>query len=430
MDNNVPLTEHGLFWLSNNEQKKLWGTLYVDERNEARLETFGSLIDPNEEGLHTILGHVSSGQVWVTLVDCFPTNTQYSLGGGQTDWSRQTCLVNGVVKGIGFEKGEEIAFEQAVLSISSLPKWANPSIVKLGYSKGERGSARVSVSIEDRADESTRVNFGGEEVDISLRFLPRQESKQRGVITRFFVEDHCFLIIERSDGSKMSLKSILSVGKAIQDLLSVCCNETPIVTGLSVHHEIAAQRPAKVHVRTWGNDREGKEDRPFAALSLEDLGGMVGVARWLEVVEEYGVTVALLTSNWYNESSYNQDKLSRMYVAVEGMLSRKKNRKRAKIKNIAELANFVSEAIPGFSDITGRIPEEWATEVREVRNRTISHSDPSMTVVTDGRKMHVMANILYSAGASFLLREIGMGARQMEKYIQECQRVLLMNERQ
>ena len=96
---------------------------------------------------------------------------------------------------------------------------------------------------------------------------------------------------------------------------------------------------------------------------------------------------------------------------------------------IAELADFVSEAIPGFPSITGRTAREWAEEVKEIRNQAISHADPSRTEATDGRKMHVMTNVLYVAGASFLLREMGVAEGQIEKYIQGCQGVLLLNER-
>ena len=213
MDNNDPFTEHGLFWLSENEETKLWGTLYVNEVDGSTLETFGSLIDPREGCLHTIVGQVRSGQEWVTLIDCSPTITRNWgwSGDGQLDWSRQTCLVNEVVEGISFEKGEAIAFEQATLSISSLPKWANPNIVKLHYAKATARGIRLNISIEDRADETTRVSFLGEQVKISVRFRPKEESRRRGVITKYLVEDDCNLTMERPDGSKMPLKSILSV---------------------------------------------------------------------------------------------------------------------------------------------------------------------------------------------------------------------------
>ena len=61
MDNNDAVFEHGQFWLRSNEQRKLWGTLYVNELHESKLETFGSLIDPSEESSCTIVGQVRSG---------------------------------------------------------------------------------------------------------------------------------------------------------------------------------------------------------------------------------------------------------------------------------------------------------------------------------------------------------------------------------
>ena len=431
MDAIEPITEHGLFWLRDNEQRKLWGTLHVNEANESKLETFGSLIGPEEEGLHTILGQIRSGQELVTLIDCFPTNTlnPWSSRDGQTDWSRQICHVNGVVEGIGFEKGEAIAFEQATLSISTLSKWADPNIVKIDSRKANSTPIRVTISVEDRADESARVSFGKEEVKISLRFLPKQESGRRGVITRYLVEDHCYLIIERVDRSKMLLERILSVTGAMLDLLSICCNETSTVTSFSVRNEKNDPRPGKVYVGMRGYDAKSKEGRLYLALSLKDIGGMAGVERWFEERDRYGEAVAFLTSNWYNRKAYNEDKLSRMYTAVEGLLSRNKKRDRAKM-NSAELAEFVEEAIPSFSSLTNSLPEEWAKQVKEIRDQKISHSDPSSSVVTDGRTMHVMTNVLYVAGASFLLREMGIGENQVEEYVTRCSRSLLLSKQQ
>ncbi len=431
MDAIEPITEHGLFWLRDNEQRKLWGTLHVNEANESKLETFGSLIGPEEEGLHTILGQIRSGQELVTLIDCFPTNTlnPWSSRDGQTDWSRQICHVNRVVEGIGFEKGEAIAFEQATLTISTLPDWADPNIVKIYYPKANSSPTQVTVSIEDRPDESTTVNFGKEEVKISLRFLPKQESGRRGVITRYLVEDHCQLIIERADGSKMPLERILSVTGAMRDLLGICCNETPTVTSFSVLYEKDDPRPGKVRVGTKGYEAKDKKGLSYPLLSLKDIGGMEGVTRWFEARDRYGEAVAFLTSNWYNRKAYNEDKLSRMYTAVEGLLSRNKKRDRAKMKS-AELAEFVEKAIPSFSSLTNSLPEEWAGQVKGIRDQKISHSDPSSSVVTDGRTMHVVTNVLYVAGASFLLREMGIGENQVEEYVKRCSRSLLLSKQQ
>ena len=431
MDNNAPITEHGQFWLRDNDQKKLWGTLYINEVNEAKLETFGSLIDFSEGGKHTIVGQIRSGQELVTLIDCIATNTRnpWSSQDGQTDWSHQTYLVNGVVKGIAFEEGEEVAFELASISISTLPKWANPNLVTLDSAQGEAGTQWVNLKIVERTDETITVVFGGQEIRISLRFRPKVDVNRgrQGAITRYLVEHDCHLEMERSDGSKMPLESILSVAKGMQDLLGICCNETPTVTSFLVIYEKGKPSPGKVFVRTWGIGTEGKVSRRNPALGLEDFAGMGGVARWLETAEKYGIAVTLLTSNWYNEKAYNEDKFSRMYTAVEGLLAVKNECNTANMKD-AELAKFVEDNIPGFSSITNRPSEDWAKNVRDLRNKNIGHLDPTSTVATDGRAMHVMTNVLYTAGASFLLKEMGMGEKQIDKFIKECQGSLLLKE--
>ena len=153
------------------------------------------------------------------------------------------------------------------------------------------------------------------------------------------------------------------------------------------------------------------------------------MTQWFKVVERYGPAVTLLTSNWYNEKAYNEDKFSRMYTAVEGLLARNRNRTKAKIA-AAELAKFVEDSIPGFSSLTGRPAPKWAEEVKDIRDKEISHSDPTSTVAKDGRLMHVMTNVLYIAGSSFLLREMGLGENQVKKYNYGCSQTLLLSEQQ
>ena len=109
--------------------------------------------------------------------------------------------------------------------------------------------------------------------------------------------------------------------------------------------------------------------------------------------------------------------------------ARKRNRTKAKI-TAAELAKFVEDSIPGFTSLTNRPSKKWAEEVKDTRDQTISHSDPSSTVVNDGLMMHVMTNVLYIAGASFLLREMGVDENQVKKYIDGCSQTLLLSEQQ
>ena len=72
-------TQHGLFWRQNDDQRKLWGTLRINENNEATLETFGSLIATEERSPVDLIGQIDPGYARLTLINCFPINTINSL---------------------------------------------------------------------------------------------------------------------------------------------------------------------------------------------------------------------------------------------------------------------------------------------------------------------------------------------------------------
>ena len=428
MTNNKSMTERGLFWVQGREQKKLWGTLNIGNANEMGLETFGSLIDFDVGGYHTILGQIASGQEMVTLIDCFASNwdlTSLLIHEEATDWSFQSYVVNGVVKGLAFEVGEEVAFERAVLDISTLAKWARPSLVKIN----PRGTDE-RVRVEDRADLVAEADLKEGGIRVVLRFIPNETWSQGMTMSRYSVEDHCFLIIQRTGGTKVLLKDLLSTEEAIRDLLAICCNEVPVVRSFSARHEKGDQSSATVFVRRRGS-KNGKEEPPaFPALTLRDIGGIQGLGRWLEVREKYKVATARLVSEWYTETSYQEDRFHRMFVAVEGLLAVKENRDRAQISK-ADLARFVEEAIPDFQEITGRVPEDWASETKKVRDETISHLDPTSVVSPDGINLHIMSNVLYVAGAAFLLRETGLDISKVKQYVQKCkQKVMTLDKRQ
>ena len=430
MNDRDSILEHGLFWLSKNDERKLWGTLRISEVNEVRLETFGSLISKREDIKQRITGIISGGKGYVTLVGCVPIHTEFvgEKWDGR-DWSHQTCLADQALKGIAFEEGEEIAFEEAILYISTLTKWVNPDIVELEFAGDSTRPLRVNVSITEKADETTTVNFLGEKIKVSIVFRPAGGWKTHGQITKYSVEDSCFLAIERADGSKMPLKNILSATDAMLNLLSIGCNETPSVSGLSVYYKKREKPPVRVFVRMRGHDVEAREKYPFPAIGLKELGGVEVIARWLKVTERYGATVGLLTSNWFEGGAYSEDRFARTYTAVEGLVSRKKARNRARM-NSKELADFVESAVPGFSGLTNCPAEDWAERVKNIRDQRVSHLDPVNTTVTDGLTINMMTNLLYVAGASFLLREMAVEEPEIEGYIQGCYQSLLLSDQQ
>lgn len=345
----------------------------------------------------------------------------------EIDWSYQSYVVNGVVKGLAFDEGEEIAFERAILSISTLTKWTRPGLVKVSMGKDDR------VRVEDRADLVVEVDLKKGEIQVSLRFVPDERWSQRMTSIKYSVEDHCFLVMQRPDGTKVPLKDLLSIEGAIRDLLAVCCNEVPIVRRFNACYKGDDKGDddytATVFVGRRGPKTREEKVPPFPALTLKDIGGIQGVGRWLEMREKYEAAAARLTSEWYNDTSYHEDRFYRMFVAVEGLLAIKENRNRAQISKV-DLARFVEEAIPEFQEFTGRSPKEWACETKKIRDETISHLDPTSAVSPDGIELYIMTNVLYVAGAAFLLRETGLDNSKIKQYVQGCKQIMTLDKGQ
>lgn len=431
MNERTDITEHGLFWRQDNDQRKLWGTLRISETNEARLETFGSLIDFEERSAINIIGQIKGGFGWVTLINCFPVNTHnpFPVPEGEIDWSRQTLHVNQAVDGIAFEKDEEIAFEEAILDISTLTRWVEPRLVKTNIAKGDITPFRTELSVREREDETATLNLRGERIKLSIRFIPKGgPSYERGV-SRYSVEDHCTLVIETPDGTKLPLGSILSVTGSILNLLSICCNETPVVDDFLVRYEKQKLLPGKAFVRMRNHSVEQEKRHGFPSPTYNGIGGVEGLTKWIEVAETYQPLVGLLTSNWSNKGAYNEDNFARMYTAVEGLITRRAGRNTARAKS-KELAQFMEQMVPRFSNLTNTSAEDWADRVKDIRDQKISHSDPWSAVVTNGRDIIMMTNLLYVAGAAFLLGEIGLEEKHIEEYIGTSKLTLWLTEQQ
>ena len=421
MEANETISEHGLFWVQNHDEKKLWGTLRINEINEATLETFGSLIDSAQEHTRTIVGLVKGGQTPVTLLKCLPTRTQHALGSleDEPDWSHQTYRIHIVLEGIGLEGDEEPTFSEAVVNISTLPKWVNPNLVNVKFTRSPSGRPERELSIHEREDETLVKTFEGTDIKIAIRFIPTEGTDRRSRITKYSLEDDCFLVLQRADGGKLLLETITAVISRIQDLLTICCNEEAFLTSLYLEYEQDDWQHIKVFLRMKGYKSQQHRDEPFPALDFENIGQMEGIARWLEITEKYHPAAAVLTSHWYFDTAYIPDKLSRVYTALEGLNARKRNKTHAIISG-KELGQFVDQAIPDFQKITNSSAEDWADKVKAVRDKAIAHLDPTDAPPADGPAFFRMANILYVAGACFLLREIGIEEPEIRTYIDRC----------
>lgn len=123
----------GYFWLHDNPEKRVAGTLVISDGGNIELEIVG-LFDESikalngEDDLSRIIGHIEKDGL-VTLESCFYKKKNISFGG----ISKSLVHVNQVLSGVAYDKGEEVKFNTLSFSIEGLDEWLGISGISVNY---------------------------------------------------------------------------------------------------------------------------------------------------------------------------------------------------------------------------------------------------------------------------------------------------------
>lgn len=128
------LKKSGYFWLPENEDKKIPGTLSILDGGKIELEVVG-LFDESIEALNgnddlrRIIGHVEKDG-FVTLENCFYRNKKITFGG----ISKSTVHVNKVISGVAYGKDEAITFNTVSFTVEGINEWVGITGIKTSRS--------------------------------------------------------------------------------------------------------------------------------------------------------------------------------------------------------------------------------------------------------------------------------------------------------
>lgn len=128
------LKKSGYFWLPENEDKKIPGTLSILDGGEIELEVVG-LFDESIEALNgnddlrRIVGHVEKDG-FVTLENCFYRKKNIAFGG----ISKSTVHVNKVISGVAYVKDEAITFNTVSFTVEGLNEWVGITGIEISRS--------------------------------------------------------------------------------------------------------------------------------------------------------------------------------------------------------------------------------------------------------------------------------------------------------
>lgn len=123
----------GYFWLPENQDKKVPGTLTISDGGAIELEIVGLFNDSikalnGEDDLARIIGHVEKDGL-VTLDNCFYRKKNFAFGG----ISKSLVHVNRVLSGVAYNKDEEVTFNSVSFSVEGLNEWLGISGISVSY---------------------------------------------------------------------------------------------------------------------------------------------------------------------------------------------------------------------------------------------------------------------------------------------------------
>lgn len=136
------IEEKGYFWLDDNQEDKIQGTLKIDTSGESVLELFGeisssniSLINSDDKDYYHINGIVDNKTV--TLKDCFTRKFKMLL---PSRFYEILVSVNIAILGVGYSSNEEILFNKVDFSFRDTDEWFNITGIRDSFTRTENAS--------------------------------------------------------------------------------------------------------------------------------------------------------------------------------------------------------------------------------------------------------------------------------------------------
>ena len=210
------------------------------------------------------------------------------------------------------------------------------------------------------------------------------------------------------------MEGIASFYSAIQNLVTISCYSHAQIKAITLQHpelvrELSDGRtihePIELYPELDGPGSAGSLQlviRQKMLFTFEDIGGLPGISKWLQVSSNFQVTMGFLLSHWYLPRLYTETRFLHLVIAAESFQR----------ITLQQQSFALSTALQDMASKTGIFHQlvgdvsVWAQEV--VRTRTEKAAHPGLRGDVDGTRMHWLAESLYVLVVLCLLRECGV----------------------
>jgi ApeA N-terminal domain 1/Apea-like HEPN len=366
-----PFEHEGVFWRPGEETVQVAGRLTFDPVEGATLSLlggFGDIRDQFTQQSKIIRIHGVAGKRYLTLGDCFKTNTEIEMPGT----TRQKYAVGFIITDHLFDDDEALTFDKCSVAFDRLSAWVRRSGVKVSLRAPQATQAPDHIDIDFDQIEDEVVKFGDEELRLTSTWALRGDH-----ITETSLYQGTQLEIKYPIARPLA--DVLSDIKALQDLLTLVTTAPTVATDITLwRDDIVRDVPDIVRNLRPGEARpQGlsyyagqiaervrlrEPQSPDGLLfTYQDIGGLPTIARWIGVARQFDVAVNSLLSVRYAAGLYVQNRFHNVISAAESF----------------HRLRFSNEVIPKeefiqlLQELIGAVPEthrEWLSQQLQYSN--------------------------------------------------------------
>ena len=399
--------QQGLFWLPSDPEEKVDGTVTVDDDGGTTLTTYGQLGPSWPEANKQKVIHGVLADSHIKLVNCFAVN-QPMIIGRLTEAEEATWHCQVAFRGDDYNGDVPNRIKSMEATIDLLDDWVS------GFEGVKLNKDRTSLSwLASQPDQSARWKLGEVAVhqDIlhsweSSRFVMKSATVKAQISVRInFDEPQSW---KTAMHTVLTLQAVVSIAKGE----AVRVERTSIVEGGTPDAKLGASYHPVLH--------RGTRQLPHSELfTMAELGGMEGLAQWLDVLCDQESLITALLVDRYRQPAFVTDRTSHLLIACEAYQRHRMKQPGKRIQLRKDILDpMLEKAGQPFREWIGS-PEDWKKKVSEVRNNYgIGHLQSYGSNSQVPPKFHLLNKQLYLMVVSCLLSECGVSEETRRKMVE------------
>ena len=389
--------EQGLFWLPSNSEEKVDGTVTEDEEGGTTLTTYGPLGPSWPEANKQQVIHGVLADSHIKLVNCLATNQNMNLGwhteAEETTWHCQLAF-----RGDDYSGDVPNRIKSVEAIIEMLEDWVP------GFERIKLGEDGLSLSWPaSQGGHSARWNMG--EITVHQDILPSLRSSRYAIESATVrVHTSARISFDEPQSWETAMHTVLNLQAAV----SIAKGEAVRVGRTSIVEEGTpdAKLGASYHPVLHRDTRQLPHSELF---TMAELGGMDGLAQWLDVLRDQKVLMTALLVDRYRQPPFITDRTSHLLIACEAYQRHRMAHPGKRIQLGRDILDpMLDKASQAFREWIGD-PADWKKKVSEVRNNYgVGHLQSYASNSPLHPDFHVINEQLYSLVVSCLLSECGV----------------------